>query len=470
MPSDEPERSGPRSSRPKPLQTVAELEQPLKVCEVAMTSSHPGIVYGRRVAVVGGLRTPFMKAGTAFRDLSTLDLGATVTTELLQRSNLDGAAIDQVVMGAVVADVAAPNIAREVVMRCNLPASVDAYSVSRACATSTQAIVSATRSILLGDADIVIAGGSDTLSKPPIMYDEKVVDALMVAAAAKDLPSKVKAFARLRPGDLAPRPPALADLSSGLTMGDAAEKMARENGISRRAQDEYSLGSHQKAVAAWESGIYDDEVMHLPIPPKYRETIARDGIPRADTTLEKLASLRPVFDRRYGTVTAATSSPLTDGAAVVLLMEEKTARRRGFEPLAYVKAWAFAALDPAWQMLMGPAFATPKALDRAGMTLEDIDVIDMHEAFAAQVLSNLQAFESREWAQRFLGRDAPIGKIPTDRLNLYGGSISLGHPFAATGARQTLTMANELRRRDRGTALITQCASGGLGAALILER
>lgn len=432
--------------------------------------AHPGVHYGRRVAIVGGLRTPFMKAGSKYRDLSTLDLGAAVTNELLHRSNLEPTAVDEVIAGAVVADVGAPNIAREIAMRCNMPASVDAYSVSRACATSTQAIVSGARSILLGDAEVVIAGGSDTLSKPPIMYDDKVVDALMAANAAKDIPSKVKAFRRLRPGDLAPRPPALADLASGLTMGAAAEKMARENGITREAQDEYAYDSHMKAVAAWENGILADEVMALPIPPKYKDTATQDGIPRGDSTIEKLATLRPAFDRRYGSVTAGNSSPLTDGAAMVLLMEEKTAKKLGFEIKAYIRAWAFAGLDPSWQMLMGPSFATPIALDRAEMTLGDIDVIDMHEAFSAQMLSNIQAFGSTDWAKKHLGRDEPIGEIDMDKLNLYGGSISLGHPFAATGARQALTMANELQRREAGTALVTQCAAGGLGAALILER
>jgi acetyl-CoA acyltransferase len=198
--------------------------------------------------------------------------------------------------------------------------------------------------------------------------------------------------------------------------------------------------------------------------------VTQDGIPRADSTLEKLSSLRPAFDRRYGSVTAGNSSPLTDGAAAVLLMEEKTAKRLGFEPKASIRSWAFAGLDPAWQMLMGPSFATPVALQRGGLTMKDLDVVDMHEAFAAQMLSNLKAFKSTAWAKKYLGRDEAIGEIPQDRLNLYGGSISLGHPFAATGARQALTMANELQRRDKGTALVTQCAAGGLGAALILER
>jgi len=435
-----------------------------------MVKHNPGKVNGRRVAIVDGLRTPFMKAGTVYRDMTTLDLAAACVTEMMERSALRRSDVDQIVFGAVVPDIAGPNIAREVALRTTFPASTDAYSVSRACATSTQAIVSGTQAILSGAADVVIAGGSDSLSKPPILYDDALVDALMAAAAAKDLAGKVRAFAAVRPKDLAPKPTALADLSSGLTMGDAAEKMARENGISRMAQDRYAFESHQKAVEAWDKGVCDDEVMRLPVPPAFTETATRDGIPRADTSLEKLASLRPVFDRRYGTVTAGNSSPLTDGAAAVILVEEKEAARLGLVPKAFVRTWAFAGLDPSWQMLMGPSFATPLALDRAGMTLADIDVIDIHEAFAAQVLSNLQAFASVEWARRHLGRDTAIGEVAPERLNPYGGSISLGHPFAATGARQALAMANELVRRDAGTALITQCAAGGLGATLILER
>ena len=433
-------------------------------------NASPGTVNGRRVAIVAGLRTPFMKSGTAYRDLSTLALGTAVVTELVQRTGLDPDEIGQVVFGAVVADVAGPNIARDIVVGTGLPRSIDAYSVSRACATSTQAIVNGAQAILHGDADVVIAGGSDSLSKPPITYDENVVSALMAANAAKDLPSKLKAFTRIRPKDLAPKPPALADKAVGLTMGDAAEKMARENSISREDQDAYALATHQKAVEAWEKGVYDDEVMALPIPPKFADTANRDNIPRADTTLEKLASLRPVFDRRYGSVTAGNSSPLTDGGAAVVLMEAGTADRLGYVPKAFIRSWGFAALDPSWQMLMGPSFASPVALDRAGMTIDDVDIVDMHEAFASQMLSNLRAFASTEWAKRHLGRDEAIGEVPEGKLNPYGGSISLGHPFAATGARQALTMANELVRRDAGTALITQCAAGGLGAALILER
>ena len=435
-----------------------------------MTKNNPGSINRRRVGIVAGLRSPFFKSGTAYRDLSTLDLGAAVVNEMLQRNSLDPSQIDKVVFGAVVPDVAAPNIAREITLRNNMPASVDAFSVSRACATSTQSIVSGTQAILAGDADIVVAGGVDSLSKPPITYSDAVVDALMAASSAKDMPSKLRAFSGVRPKDLAPRPPALEDISSGLTMGDAAEKMARENGITREAQDQYAFESHLKAVEAWEKGVFDDEVMAFPIPPRFKDVVAKDGIPRADSTIEKLATLRPAFDRKYGSVTAGNASPLTDGAAAVVLMEEATAEKLGYEIKAFIRSWAFTGLDPAGQMLMGPSYATPRALDRAGMNMGDIDVVDMHEAFAAQMLSNIQAFASAEWAQKHVGRDDAIGAIDPDRLNLYGGSISLGHPFAATGARQALTMANELVRRDTGTALVTQCAAGGLGAALILER
>ncbi len=424
----------------------------------------------RRVAIVDGLRTPFVKSGSVFRNESTLDLASSVVAELVARTGIDTATVDQIVYGTVVADVSAPNIAREIALAGPFPQSTDAYSVSRACATSTQAFVNGARSILLGDADIILAGGADSLSRPPITYSDRFVEILMQANAAKDVPSKVKAFAQVRPKDLAPNPPAIAERSTGKTMGHSAEEMAKANGITREAQDAFAVRSHAKAIEAWETGIFDQEVMPYPVPPKFRDTIERDNLPRTDSTIEKLSGLRPVFDRKYGSVTAANSSPLTDGASAMLLMDESVAKALGYEPKAYLKSYAFAALDPNWQLLMGPSFATPLALDKAGMTLDDIDVIDMHEAFAAQVLSNVQAFESDEFAQKRLGRDKAIGTIDMDKFNLYGGSISIGHPFAATGVRQIMTMANELERRGGGTALVTQCAAGGLGAAVVLER
>lgn len=432
--------------------------------------SRPGTVNGRRVAIVDGLRTPFAKAGTDLADVSTLTLATTLVSELLARSGVEPEMVDRVVYGSVVQDVASPNIAREIVLATPLADTTDAYSLTRACATSTQTFVDGAQAILLGEAEVVVTGGADSLSKPPVTFSDEFVSVMMEAQAAKDLSGRLRAFSKLRPRDLAPNPPAIADRSTGETMGDSAEKMAKMNGISRQAQDAYALDSHHKAVEAWEKGIYDDEVMAFPIPPKYTEIVRRDTIPRPDTSMDRLASLKPVFDRRYGSITAANASPLTDGASALILMEEQTARRLGLVPKAFLRSYAFAGVDPHWQLLIGPAIATPIALDRAGMTLADIDVIDVHEAFAAQVLSVQQAFASAEFARRHLGSDRAIGEIPPDKLNLYGGSISLGHPFAATGGRQILTMSNELVRRDAGTALVTQCTAGGLGATVILER
>ncbi len=436
------------------------------------SKSKPPARRNSRVAIVDGLRTPFVKSGTSFKDLTNLDLGRAVVSELIQRTNLDPNEIDQLIFGQVVGMVEAPNIAREIVLGSGMPRNIDAYSVVRACATSTQAMVNGAASILLGDADVVICGGADSTSRPPITYSDKVVKALVKANNAKGALNKAKALLDIRPQDLLPKPPALRELSTGLTMGQSGEKMAKENGIGREAQDELAMASHRKAALGWEKGVYQQEVMALPIPPKYEETVERDGFIRPDTTLEKLANLKPVFDRKHGTITAATSSPLTDGAAALLLMDEKKAKSLGYEPLAYIKSWGFAGLDAEWQLLMGPSFAVPIALDKVGMKLAEIDLIDIHEAFAAQVLSNLQAWRSEAWAKEHLGRDEIIGEVDADdeRLNIYGGSIALGHPFAATGARQILTMARELDRRGGGTALITQCAAGALGGAVILER
>ncbi|MFW6369163.1 MAG: acetyl-CoA C-acyltransferase FadI [Myxococcota bacterium] len=425
---------------------------------------------GRRAAIVGGLRTPFLKAGSLYKNLTPLDLGKAVVTELVQRMDLDPEEIDHLVYGQVVPSPSAPNIAREIVLNTALPPKIEAYSISRACVTGAQALVNATQSILSDDADVVICGGADSLSRPPITYSDAMIDVLMKASRARDPMSKAKAFLDLKPKDLVPNPPALREMSTGLTMGQSAEKMAKENGISREEQDAFALRSHQRAAEGWEKGIFADEVMHFPVPPKYKDVAEKDNLVRPDTTIEKLARLGPSFDRAHGTITAGNSSPLTDGAAALVVMSEEKAKALGYEPLAFVKSWGFAGLDPAWQLLMGPSFATPKALDKVGMKLSDIDLIDMHEAFSAQMLSNMQAFASKEWAKKWLGRDETIGEIPPDKLNIYGGSISLGHPFAATGARQALTMARELKRRGGGTALVTQCAAGGLGAAVILER
>ena len=424
----------------------------------------------RRVAIVAGLRTPFVKSNGLFAPLSALDLATALVSELLASIPLDPAQLDRIVFGQVVVDPTVPNIAREIGLACDLPCSVDAYSVARACATGSQAIVDGAYAILTGEAEVVLCGGVDALSVPPITYQAPVVRALMGAQAARTPLAKLRAFAGLRPRDLLPRPPALRELSTGLTMGESAEKMAQENGITRAEQDAFACRSHQRAAQAWEQGIFAAEVISVAVPGGPQSVVSRDGMVRADPSEEKLAQLKPVFDRRYGSVTAGNSSPLTDGAAALVLMEASRAEALGFAPIAYLGSWAFAAVDPAAQLLAAPALAIPRALARAGRSLADMDLVDMHEAFAAQVLSNLQALSSADWQRMHGGSDGAVGTIDRDRLNIYGGSLSIGHPFAATAVRQVITMARELERRGSGQALISQCAAGGLGAALTLER
>lgn len=422
----------------------------------------------RRVAIVAGLRTPFAKSGTAFKDLTALELGKAVVAELLQRASLDPRQVEQLVYGQVVPSLAAPNIAREIVLGTGLPRSIEAYSVSRACATSYQSTVNVAEAIMAGTIDCGISGGADSTSDVPIAVSKKLSEALVNASRARTLGERVKAFAKLSPGDLVPVPPALKEVSTGLTMGESAEKMAKENSISRRAQDELAHRSHSLASAAWTDGRFEKEVMHVFVPPKY-EAVTEDNLVRKDSTLESYEKLKPAFDRKHGSITAANSSPLTDGASALLLMSEEKAKADGREAMGFIRSYAFAALDPAGQMLMGPSYATPLALDRAGAKLKDMDLVDMHEAFAAQVLSNLMAFGSDEWAKEHLGRPRKIGDVDWDKFNVCGGSISIGHPFAATGARQITQTLNELKRRKGNLALCTACAAGGLGAAMVLE-
>ena len=424
---------------------------------------------GNRVAVVAGLRTPFAKQWSAYREVSALDLANIVVSEMLQRVDLDPQEVQQVVYGQVIPSVEAPNIAREIVLATGMPKSIEAYSVSRACATSYQSTVNVAESIMAGAIDTGVAGGADSASNVPITVSKRLAEALMEATKARSMGERLQAFAGLRPRDLAPVPQAIKEYSTGLTMGESAEKMAKENHISRESQDEFAHRSHTLAAKAWDEGKFDAEVMEVFVPNRFDESIRQDNLVRGDGELEKYAKLKPVFDRKHGTVTAANSSPLTDGASAVLLMREDKAKAHGFDVLGFIRSYAFAALDPAGQLLMGPSYATPIALDRAGIKLSDLDLVDMHEAFAAQILSNTQAFESKEWAEKNLGRSEKIGDIEWDKFNVTGGSISIGHPFAATGARQITQTLRELKRRGGNLALCTACAAGGLGAAMVLE-
>ncbi len=424
---------------------------------------------GRRVAIVAGVRTPFARAGTALRTLSAIELGKIAVAELIQRTNLDTSQVEALVFGTVVPSVLAPNIAREVSLMPVLPKGVQSFSVSRACASANQAITDGADQIALGHADVVIAGGAESLSNIPILHSRGMADALVAASRAKTLAARVGALSRIRPKDLVPITPAIAEPTTGETMGQSAEKMAKINDISREDQDHFALRSHRLAAAGTTDGRLTAEIVPVVPPPKFESVIESDNGIREDSSYEKLASLKPVFDKRYGTITAGNSSPLTDGGACVLLMSEQKAKSLGYTPLAYIKSYAYAALDPGEQLLMGPVLAAPVALERAGLTLADMDLVEMHEAFAAQVLCNLKGFESREWARR-AGFDEPVGEVDRARLNVMGGSIAIGHPFGATGARITTTLVNELRRRDAQFGLMTVCAAGGLGFAMVVER
>jgi acetyl-CoA acyltransferase len=421
------------------------------------------------VAVVAGLRTPFVKSGGDFKDLTAVDLGALLVNELVARSGIPLSEFDALIFGQVVPSQLSSLIGREVVLRTGLPRTLPAHTTSRACATSIQAATEAADQILLGHADTVIAGGAESLSDAPIFASHKLAQALVNASRARSVAERVRAFSSLSLKDVAPVPPALKEPTTGLTMGESAQKMAWENGISREAQDRFAQESHRKAADAWASGKFAEEVMAVEVPPRFLQVSATDNNVRVGTTFEALAALKPVFDRRYGTITAGNASPLTDGAAAVILMSEGRARELGVTPLGFLRAYAYAATDPGDQLLQGPAYAAPIALDRAGLALTDMDVVEMHEAFAAQVLSNLQAFASRKFAEERLGRAGPLGEIDPARLNPNGGSIPLGHPFGATGARMITQALRELARRKGRHALITVCAAGGLGAAVVLD-
>ncbi len=409
----------------------------------------------RRAVIAGGWRTPFVKAGTDFADADVLELASAATAETLARSETPSSSIDEIVYGNVSRPVAYHNLAREIVLALGLPTSIYASSVGMACASACVAITDAADHIAVGTANAVLAGGAESLSNVPITYSPKLARALVAASQARTLPRKASSFAHIRLGDLAPVAPGIRETSTGLTMGESAERMAGINAIGREAQDRWSLRSHQRAAAGWDDGRLAAEVV-----PVFRHgaVVRTDTHIRRDTTLERLASLRPVFDRAHGTITAGNASPLTDGAATVLLLSEERARAEGRTGLVAIRSYAYAAVDPADQLLIAPAYAIPIALSRAGLALGEIGLVEMHEAFAAQVLSTFQVLERNG-----------VGAIDQERVNVMGGSIALGHPFGATGARVVTTLANEMRRRGTQFGMATVCAAGGNGAAIVLE-
>lgn len=429
-------------------------------------AAHPLANANGRVAVIDGVRTPFARIASHYRDLSAIDLGVLVVKEILRRNGLKAGDISQLVFGMTVMIPEAPFIAREIALAAGLD-RLDAYSITRACATSFQTVTSAAESILAGNADIVIAGGTDSTTSVRLPMSPNFSATLRDFNFAKTAGDRLKLLTQLRPKDLLPMRPSITEFSVGETMGESTEKMVKKWGVSRAEQDDIAFASQQNAANAWQQGYLDKQVMEVTLP--NGNTLHADNLVRKSNSRDAYDKLKPCFDfSGNGSVTAGNSSPLTDGASCVLLMSEARAKALGLTPLGYIRASAFAARTPKDDLLMGPVLAAPMALKRAGLALKDMTLIDMHEAFAGQVACNIRGLASDAYAQEF-GLGKATGEVDMSRLNVNGGSIAFGHPFGATGTRVISQSLYELKRRGGGFGLTTACAAGGIGAAMVLE-
>ena len=426
----------------------------------------------RDVVLVDGVRTPFAKAGTKLKDVAPEVLGQVALKELIARTDLDVNLVDEVVVGNVGSPSDALNIGRVVALNAGIPQSTSAYTVHRNCASALQSITSAYEKIKSGTMDVVVAGGTESMSQMPLIHTRRFQEIFSEFAFAKTMGKKLSALGKLKMKDLKPRVAVLEGLTDpfvGINMGQTAEVLAKEFGITRQEQDEYALMSHQRAVAAQKNGILAEEITPVFLPPKYEKVVDQDVGPREGQSMEQLGKLRPYFDRKEGTVTVANACPITDGGAMVLMMSRKKAQELGYAPLATVRSYAYAGLEPE-RMGLGPVYSTPIALKRAGLEMKDIGLVELNEAFAAQVIACEKAFASDEFAQKKLGLDKAVGAIDRSILNVNGGAIALGHPVGTTGTRITLTLAKEMKRRQVKYGLATLCIGGGQGGAIILER
>ncbi len=421
-----------------------------------------------RVVVIDGRRTPFLRSGTGFTDLMAYDLGRMAVAGLMHQTRLSPSAVDLLVMGNVIQEVRTSNLGREVALGAGLDLSVPAYTVTMACVSSLQSFLSCVQAIQSGQAQVAIAAGAELLSDVPIRLSRPLRKRLIAAQKVRGPMGYFSLLAGLGLGDLAPERPAIAEFSTGEVMGENCERLSKRLGITRQAQDEYALLSHQRAAQATEQGLLARQIEPVYLPP-YKEPLGRDNGFRGDTTLEKLGKLRPAFDKRFGTVTAGNSSFLTDGAGAVLLASEEAAERLDLRPMAYVKSVAVAALDPLEELLLGPAITVPRALAAAGLELEQVEVIELHEAFAGQVLAVLKLLADQEWCRERLGREEALGEVDLDRLNGWGGSLSVGHPFGATGARLITTCCHRMAHAGARYGLTAACAAGALGIGAVLE-
>ncbi len=423
------------------------------------------------VIIVEGLRTPYAKSGTAFKDVPAVDLGAAVLKEVVIRTGLDQELVDEVIIGNAGMPAEAANIARVIALRAGVPERIPAYSVQRNCASGMQAVASAYTQILAGMSDIALVGGVESMSNYAFYIKKNLRDVITTVQRGKTVGSKARAVLSLRPKDLIPVVgliDGLTDPISGLIMGETAEVLVRDFGISRREQDEFALMSHQRWTAANEAGKFKNEVVSFYVPPKF-EAVTEDVGPRKNQTLEALQKLTPYFDRRFGTVTAGNSSPITDGAAASLIMSTDKAKALGYKPLGSIRAVAFTGFDPS-RMGISPLYATQKALKQAGMTMSDIELIELNEAFAAQVIAIERAAVSKEYFAKHLPGERPIGEFRRDIMNVNGGAIAVGHPVGSSGLRIIITLLKEMARRGLSTGLATLCIGGGQGGAMIVER
>jgi acetyl-CoA acetyltransferase family protein len=421
------------------------------------------------IAILEGVRTPFAKAYGPLASVPAQDLGRVATVAALERAGLRPDQVDQVVFGNVAMPPDAANIARVIALQAGIPRDRIAHSVQRNCASGMEALTTAAQLIQLGEARTVFAGGVESMSRIPLLYNREATELYLRLGKAKNWRQRLGALLRFRPRHFKPIPGVqlgLTDPVCGLIMGDTAELIARDFGLTRQEQDAFALESHRRAAEAQKRGVLAEEIAPIPAEIAGR-AVHEDAGPRKDQTMEALARLKPFFQKN-GTVTVGNSCPITDGAAALIVMPGEAVRAEGRRPLGYLRGYAYAGCDPA-RMGLGPVFATSRLLHKTGLNLRDFDLIEMNEAFAAVVLSNEKAFASQRFAREHLGREAALGEIDRSRLNVNGGAIALGHPVGATGARLVLTLLKELRRRNLRRGLATLCVGGGQGAALLLE-
>lgn len=423
----------------------------------------------KKVVIIDGSRTPFLRSGTDYMDLLSYQLGGFAIKGLLNKTGIDPKLVDGVVMGNVISNVKTPNVAREAALTAGIPNTVPCRTVSQACISANRAIGDACLEIMTGRSDIMIAGGIDHTSDSPIQFPRKMRKKLFKAQRLKTMGDNLKFISTLRPSDFVPERPAVAEYTTDRVMGQDCDIMAARFEISRAEQDEFAVRSHQLAAKAHEAGHLPEEMVEVSLPPKFK-IINRDNGVRGDSTMEKVARLRPAFDRKFGTLTAANSSFLTDGASAVLLMSEEKAKELGLSPKAEIIDFEFTGQRLEDELLLGPTYATAALLERNNMSFDDLDVIEFHEAFAGQILSNLKALASDEFAKENLGRDKAVGKAPMDKFNLWGGSLSIGHPFGATGGRLVTTTCNRLQKENGTYGLLAACAAGAHGHAMLLKK